>query len=90
MSVGGQTQAPQTIFLSNNNQDVMVVLHEPLPDNTSVAVTVNGVQGTCFDLNIIPHTAAQTTLGDLKAGSRVNLEIDILARYIGRMLEARG
>ena len=55
-----------------------------------VSLTVNGVQGTCFDLNIIPHTAAQTTLGDLEGGRRVNLEIDILARYIGRMLEARG
>jgi riboflavin synthase len=55
-----------------------------------VSLTVNGVQGTCFDFNIIPHTAAQTTLGELAVGRGVNLEIDILARYIGRMLEARG
>jgi len=55
-----------------------------------VSLTVNAVDGTRFELNIIPHTAEQTTLGALEAGSRVNLEIDILARYIGRMLEARG
>jgi riboflavin synthase len=54
------------------------------------SLTVNAVDGARFDLNIIPHTAEQTTLGALAPGSRVNLEIDILARYIGRMLEARG
>jgi riboflavin synthase len=53
------------------------------------SLTVNRVQGTCFDINIIPHTAAQTTLGELAAGRKVNIEIDILARYIGRMLELR-
>ncbi|MFL6858189.1 MAG: riboflavin synthase [Allosphingosinicella sp.] len=55
-----------------------------------VSLTVNGVEGARFDLNVIPHTAGQTTLGGLAAGDRVNLEIDVLARYIGRMLEARG
>jgi riboflavin synthase len=55
-----------------------------------VSLTVNAVDGARFDVNIIPHTAEQTTLGDLAAGSGVNLEIDILARYLGRMLEARG
>jgi riboflavin synthase len=55
-----------------------------------VSLTVNAVDGARFDINIIPHTADQTTLGDLAPGRGVNLEIDILARYIGRMLEARG
>jgi riboflavin synthase len=55
-----------------------------------VSLTVNAVEGARFDLNVIPHTAGQTTLGGLAAGDRVNLEIDVLARYIGRMLEARG
>src|SRR5438094_593588 len=54
------------------------------------SLTVNEVDGARFGLNIIPHTAAETTLGDLVPGRRVNLEIDILARYIGRMLEMRG
>jgi riboflavin synthase len=55
-----------------------------------VSLTVNAVEGSRFEINIIPHTADQTTLGDLAPGRGVNLEIDILARYLGRMLEARG
>ncbi|WP_086737047.1 riboflavin synthase [Erythrobacter colymbi] len=55
-----------------------------------VSLTVNDVRdradGTCdFLLNIIPHTAAVTTLGALKEGDAVNLEIDVLARYLKRM-----
>lgn len=55
-----------------------------------VSLTVNDVRdradGTCdFLLNIIPHTAAVTTLGELKEGDAVNLEIDVLARYLKRM-----
>lgn len=62
-----------------------------------VSLTVNDVRdrpdGTCdFLLNIIPHTASVTTLGDLAEGDTVNLEIDVLARYLKRMqsLAARG
>ena len=55
-----------------------------------VSLTVNDVRdrpdGTCdFALNIIPHTGEVTTLGTLRAGDRVNLEIDVLARYLKRM-----
>ncbi len=55
-----------------------------------VSLTVNDVRdrtdGTCdFLLNIIPHTASVTTLGDLAEGNTVNLEIDVLARYLKRM-----
>jgi len=47
--------------------------------------------GTChFSLNLIPHTAEVTTLGDLGPGSKVNLEIDVLARYLQRMQSLRG
>ncbi|HEX4738152.1 MAG TPA: riboflavin synthase [Allosphingosinicella sp.] len=53
------------------------------------SLTVNEVDGARFGINIIPHTAQQTTLGDLAPGRRVNIEIDILARYIGRMFEMR-
>jgi len=57
---------------------------------SGVSLTVNGVGagaegGVRFDLNIIPHTAGWTTLGDLAAGDAVNIEIDVLARYLGRM-----
>ena len=53
-----------------------------------VSLTVNRVTGTDFSINLIPHTVAVTTLKRLKPGARVNLEIDLVARYIERMLSA--
>jgi riboflavin synthase len=50
-----------------------------------VSLTVNQVSATRFSLNLIPHTLAQTTLKYLKPGSRVNLEIDMVARYVERL-----
>ena len=55
-----------------------------------VSLTVNAVDGVRFDLNIVPHTAHQTTLAALSAGQRVNLEVDLIARYLERLLNARG
>lgn len=52
-----------------------------------VSMTVNEVQGAIFGVNVIPHTQEVTTLGHLDVGSRVNLEIDMLARYVARLLE---
>lgn len=52
-----------------------------------VSLTVNEVGGRTFGVNIIPHTREQTTLGSLEAGDAVNLEIDMLARYVARLLE---
>jgi riboflavin synthase len=52
-----------------------------------VSLTVNEVSGNCFGVNLIPHTQAVTTLGQAKAGQRVNLEVDMLARYVARLLE---
>jgi len=52
-----------------------------------VSLTVNAVQGQVFGLNIIPHTWEATTLGALKPGDAVNLEIDMLARYLARWQE---
>jgi len=58
-----------------------------------VSLTVNEVEtlseGVRFAVNIIPHTAAQTTFSDLLPGRLLNIEIDILARYLGRMMELR-
>ena len=59
-----------------------------------VSLTVNDVRDaedgtTHFSVNIIPHTARETGFGDVKPGDRINIEIDILARYLGRMLEVR-
>jgi len=55
-----------------------------------VSLTVNQVDGTLFSVNIIPHTQQETTLGALAAGDRVNLEIDVLARYVSRLNEMNG
>jgi riboflavin synthase len=51
-----------------------------------VSLTVNEVAGATFGINLIPHTQTATTLGALQAGAKVNLEIDMLARYVARML----
>ena len=53
-----------------------------------VSLTVNLVAGSEFEVNLIPHTLEMTTLNALKAGVKVNLEIDLIARYVERMLTA--
>ena len=52
-----------------------------------VSLTVNEVDADSFGVNIIPHTLAVTTFGGLKIGSRLNMEIDTLARYVARLLQ---
>jgi riboflavin synthase len=52
-----------------------------------ISLTVNGVTGDTFLVNLIPHTLAVTNLKDLKQGDRVNLEVDLVARYVERMLD---
>ena len=52
-----------------------------------VSLTVNEVEDDCFGINIIPHTQSQTTFGEAQPGARVNLEIDVLARYVARLIE---
>jgi len=54
-----------------------------------VSLTVNGVDGARFHVNLIPHTLEVTTLKDLRAGSLVNLEIDLVARYVDRLASYR-
>ena len=52
-----------------------------------VSLTVNAVRGDTFGVNVIPHTAAMTTLGLRRAGDAVHIEIDMLARYVARLAE---
>lgn len=54
-------------------------------DGTSL--TVNAVDGAEFELNIVPHTLAHTIMGDYQPGSLVNLEVDVLARYLERLMQ---
>ncbi len=51
-----------------------------------ISLTVNRVEGAAFEVNIVPHTLAQTTLGTTSVGTRVNLEVDLIARYLERLL----
>jgi riboflavin synthase len=53
-----------------------------------VSLTVNDVDGREFGVNLIPHTLLETTLGDLHPGAQLNLEIDLMARYVERLAEA--
>jgi riboflavin synthase len=52
-----------------------------------VSLTVNTIEQDVFTMNIIPHTLENTTLSNLNAGSRVNIEVDQIARYVERMTE---
>jgi riboflavin synthase len=54
-----------------------------------VSLTVNEVQESCFAVNLVPHTLSVTTLGGLAPGDAVNLEVDLIARYLERLLETR-
>ncbi|HEY2345242.1 MAG TPA: riboflavin synthase [Xanthomonadaceae bacterium] len=54
-----------------------------------VSLTVNAVDGDGFEVNLIPHTLAHTAFGTTPVGSRVNLEVDLVARYVERLLQAR-
>jgi len=52
-----------------------------------VSLTINQVSGAGFSVNLIPHTLAMTNLKNLRVGSRVNLEVDMIARYVERMMQ---
>lgn len=51
-----------------------------------ISLTVNAVNGAVFSVNIVPHTLQETTLSEIKVGDKVNLEVDLLARYLERLL----
>lgn len=51
-----------------------------------VSLTVNGVDGACFDVNIVPHTMDVTRFGGYRPGQSVNLEVDVIARYLERLM----
>ncbi|MDH5445756.1 MAG: riboflavin synthase, partial [Gammaproteobacteria bacterium] len=51
-----------------------------------ISLTVNSVSGAEFTLNIVPHTLQETTMGNMQIGDHVNLEVDIIARYLERLL----
>ena len=54
-----------------------------------ISLTVNEVDESRFGINIIPHTLTHTTLGGKSPGDRVNIEVDIIGRYVARLMEFR-
>ncbi|MDG2270757.1 MAG: riboflavin synthase [Halioglobus sp.] len=88
----------EVVSLSEDARSIRVVLRAPdtlaryiahkgsiCIDGTSL--TVNAVKGAEFDLNIIPQTMAETVFGHYRVGSRVNLEVDVIARYLERLIQ---
>ena len=65
------------------------IAHKGSVTLNGVSLTVNQVRERKFELNLVPHTLAVTTLGDLEPGDPVNLEVDQIARYLERLLETR-
>jgi riboflavin synthase len=55
-----------------------------------VSLTVNAVSGARFEVNIIPHTQTATVIGEYRAGRAVNIEVDLIARYLERLMGAGG
>lgn len=53
-----------------------------------VSLTVNAVRGDCFEVALVPHTLSKTKLGALTPGGRVNLEVDLVARYVARLMSS--
>ncbi|MAF94454.1 MAG: riboflavin synthase [Rhodospirillaceae bacterium] len=91
VSVAEEGESRRIVFEAPDGPDV---LHRMIAAKGSVAVdgvslTVNEVEDSRFGVNVIPHTLAATTLGALGPGDRANLEIDMLARYIARLLEGK-
>lgn len=52
-----------------------------------VSLTVNRVEGASFEINIVPHTLQETVIGNYQAGTKVNLEVDVIARYLERLIQ---
>lgn len=87
----------ELLSLSNDGRSVRMRIQAPaelakyIAEKGSITVdgvslTVNAVDGRLFDLNIVPHTMQETTLVDFAVGQRINLEVDLIARYLERLL----
>ena len=93
-TVVGVTEEGESRRIVIESPDSPDGLHRMIAAKGSVAVdgvslTVNEVEDNRFGVNVIPHTLQTTTLGALKPGDRMNLEIDMLARYVARLLEGK-
>ncbi len=73
-----QVQAPQALEKFITTKGSITI--------NGVSLTINEVSGATFSVNLIPHTLAMTNLKNLRVGSRVNLEVDLIARYVEKMI----
>jgi riboflavin synthase len=79
----------QLLTIETPREFAMLVVEKGSIAVDGISLTVAAVTGSAFTVAIIPHTWSVTTLGDRRRGDRVNLEADILAKYVNRLLEAR-
>lgn len=68
------------------NELAKYIAHKGSITVDGVSLTVNQVKGAEFELNIVPHTLAHTVMGNYSAGTKINLEVDVIARYLERLL----
>lgn len=77
-------------FWVNAPQDLMKYIAEKGSITVDgISLTVNGLRKNAFKLTIVPHTSSETTIHDFQVGRKVNLEVDVMARYLERLVEAK-
>ena len=86
-----QADAPSWRFVMRAPDDLAeYIAHKGSITVDGTSLTVNAVNGAEFDLNIIPQTMAETVFGDYQPGSKLNLEVDVIARYLERLMQGDG
>ena len=86
VAIADENQSRRFVFQSPDNLARFVAPKGSVALD-GVSLTVNEVDGSRFGINVIPHTQAVTTFGRLRQGDPVNMEIDMLARYVARLLD---
>jgi riboflavin synthase len=81
-------RVPQALAPASQDLSKFIAVKGSITIN-GVSLTINQVSGAEFNVNLIPHTLTMTNLKNLRAGSRVNLEVDLIARYVERMMQAQ-
>ncbi|MBI5626727.1 MAG: riboflavin synthase [Nitrosomonadales bacterium] len=81
-------RVPQALAPASQDLTKFIAIKGSITIN-GVSLTINQVSGNEFSVNLIPHTLTMTNLKYLHAGSRVNLEVDLIARYVERMMQAQ-
>ncbi|MGI5308835.1 riboflavin synthase [Rheinheimera sp. WS51] len=76
------------VWLAMPSELARYIAHKGSVTVDGISLTVNSVQNDSFRLTIVPHTAAQTTVSQLKVGTKVHIEVDVIARYLERLTQA--